>query len=363
MNISKENQQLTTTYRVIDANGNRAAEGLRVVEDYLRFSCQDTFLSKICKVLRHDLSQIMREFPLDKLLRSRSTLTDVGTTLGTDTEYERCTVLEIALANLHRAMEAMRTLEEYSKHVSSSIPHAFEALRYRLYTLEKSLVAAADARHLFQDATIYVLADLTYGSDDGFAKRIDQLVHADVDVIQLRDKQATDRELITAARRLRGCTRGTPTKMIVNDRPDIAALVGADGVHVGQQEMTIADARCIVGTELAIGVSTHSIEQARTAVLEGADYLGVGPVFSSKTKSFGTLAGLGLVREIAEDITLPSFAIGGIDLHNVAEVLAQGIRRVAVGASVWHADQPMQVVRQLREAIDHPSHLQLPPIA
>ena len=139
------------------------------------------------------------------------------------------------------------------------------------------------------------------------------LVEAGVGMIQLRDKQLDDRELVDRARLLAAARRaGTAERCaIINDRADIAAAVDADGVHVGQEDLTVKDARAIVGTRMLIGVSTHNIEQARAAVLDGANYLGAGPTFASQTKSFDDFAGLDYLREVASEIRLPTFAIGG----------------------------------------------------
>jgi thiamine-phosphate pyrophosphorylase len=135
--------------------------------------------------------------------------------------------------------------------------------------------------------------------------------------------------------------------IIVNDRPDVAAIVGADGVHLGQDDVSVKDARSVLGPRKLVGVSTHSIEQARAAVLAGANYIGVGPTFPSRTKEFTSFPGLGLLRQVAAEIRLPTFAIGGIDQVNVAEVLATGIRRIAVSSAVTAAKSPCDAASKL----------------
>jgi thiamine-phosphate pyrophosphorylase len=142
------------------------------------------------------------------------------------------------------------------------------------------------------------------------------------------------------------------TLVVVNDRPDIAVLADADGVHLGQDDLRVKDARAIVGPRRLIGVSTHSIEQARAAVLDGANYLGVGPTFPSRTKSFDAFPGLDFVRQVAAEIRLPAFAIGGIEATNVGEVVAAGLRRVAVGSAVMGDAKPRAAVAALRERLD-----------
>jgi len=137
----------------------------------------------------------------------------------------------------------------------------------------------------------------------------------------------------------------------MNDRPDLALLAEADGVHVGQEELNVAAARRIVGAGRLIGVSTHSLEQARQAATDGADYIGVGPVFPSGTKAFAEFPGLELVRVVARETSLPAFAIGGITFENVGEIVRAGLRRVAVSGAVLNAADPQSAVAALRRRL------------
>ncbi len=152
---------------------------------------------------------------------------------------------------------------------------------------------------------------------------------------------------------MREITQGTPTLLVVNDRPDIAMLARADGVHVGRDDLTVKDVRAVVGPRMLIGVSAHSIEQARQAVLDGASYIGVGPTFPSNTKTFEQFTGLELLRTVAAEIRLPAFAIGGIGLENLPEVLATGIGRVAVSHAILACADPAAALRRMRQIIDN----------
>jgi thiamine-phosphate pyrophosphorylase len=201
-------------------------------------------------------------------------------------------------------------------------------------------------------ARLYVLTD-GRSSPEELRRLAESLIAAGVHVIQLRDKRLGDRELFERARLLREATAGSGTLLIVNDRPDLARLAQADGVHVGQDELSVKDARTIVGPEAIVGVSTHSIEQARQAVLDGANYIGVGPTFPSGTKQFDTLPGIELLRAVAAEVRLPAFAIGGIDCDNLGEVLAAGIHRVAVSGAIATADDPAAVAREMLKKLDH----------
>jgi thiamine-phosphate pyrophosphorylase len=171
-------------------------------------------------------------------------------------------------------------------------------------------------------------------------------------VIQLREKGLPDREVLARAREVRLLTVAAGARFIMNDRPDLARLAAADGVHLGQDDLAVRDARRIIGTRALVGVSTHDPAQLERAVLDGAGYLGVGPVFPTPTKDFDGLAGLSHVRHAAETVTLPWFAIGGITESNLDEVLEAGATRVAVSAAVTRAASPRRAAATLRARLD-----------
>jgi thiamine-phosphate pyrophosphorylase len=214
----------------------------------------------------------------------------------------------------------------------------------------RKAIQVANTSKLLLDARLYVLVD-GQESSERFAQLVQSLVTAGVDALQLRDKRLSDRELTRRARLMRELTRDTATLFIVNDRPDIAVLSEADGVHVGQDELGVADCRTILGPHQLVGVSTHDLVQARQAAEDGADYLGCGPTFPSPTKAFADYAGLDFLRGVQAETRLPAFAIGGINQANVARVLDTGFRRIAVSAAVTAADDPAAAARMLREAI------------
>jgi thiamine-phosphate pyrophosphorylase len=216
-------------------------------------------------------------------------------------------------------------------------------------------MSVRDTAELLRDAQLYVLLD-GRDSSDSFAQLAQVLVEAGVNVLQLRDKRLPDRDLVERARVLRQLTAGSDTLFIVNDRPDIAVLSDADGVHVGQDELSAADCRTIVGSTRLIGVSTHSLGQARQATLDGADYIGCGPTFPSQTKAFEDFPGLEFLRAVRAEIPIPAFAIGGINGENIADVVEAGFRRVAVSGAVMAATDPAAAVRSLCQIVRGPKH-------
>jgi thiamine-phosphate pyrophosphorylase len=172
-----------------------------------------------------------------------------------------------------------------------------------------------------------------------------------VDIVQLREKDLSDRQLLERARQVRRWTREAGVLFFMNDRPDIARLAEADGVHLGQDDLPVSAARRVLGPDALIGVSTHSLPQLRQAVLDGASYVGVGPAFHSATKDFPELAGLDYVRDALAATSLPAFAIGGINATNVDQVVAAGGRRVAVSQAILHAESPRAVAVELRRRL------------
>jgi thiamine-phosphate pyrophosphorylase len=336
-------------FRILDAAANRAREALRVIEDYVRFVLDDRHLTEVCKQLRHDLTAAVSRMPVESRIAARETQEDVGTGLTAASERRRGDFAGVVRANLARLQESLRSLEEFGKLAEADLGDAFKQIRYRVYTLERAVEITRGSVERLADVRLYVLVDARPTADE-FERLVRGLVEAGVGAIQLRDKRLGDRELLGRARLLRALTRETKTLCVVNDRPDLAALAGADGVHVGQEEISVKDARQIVGPEALVGVSTHSIEQARQAVLDGANYIGVGPTFPSETKPFEQFPGIALLRAVAAEIRLPAFAIGGITAENVSEVLATGFSRIAVSGAVASAGDPGQAAKELLRA-------------
>lgn len=340
----------TDTARVLDAAANRAREALRVLEDYGRFALDDAFLCGQLKQLRHDLAETLAALPLPTLLAARETLRDVGTAVATTREHQRFGLVDVATANLKRLQEALRSLEEFGKLLGPDLGRQLEALRYRAYTVERTMLLTTTAQKRLAGVRLCVLVT---GSAcvAGLDWTIEQAVAGGAGMIQLREKSLDDRALLDRARRVRACTARLGVLFIMNDRPDLARLVGADGVHCGQDDLPVKEARRIVGPDALVGVSTHDLDQVRQAVLDGASYAGVGPTFPSGTKAFAELAGLEFVRRATAETSLPLFVIGGINQETIADAVSAGARRVAVSQAVCQADDPRAAAAALSQAL------------
>ena len=192
-----------------------------------------------------------------------------------------------------------------------------------------------------QDARLYLIT----GARPDLDAFLEAAVRGGVDLVQLREKTLADGALLPVLEEARSTTRRLGVPLVVNDRPDLAVLVGADYVHVGQDDMPAAAARRF---GLPVGLSTHSPAELDRAE---ADYIGVGPVHATPTKEGRPAVGLELVRYAAERARVPWFAIGGIDAGNVADVVAAGATRVAVVRAIGDADDPERAARELREAL------------
>jgi thiamine-phosphate pyrophosphorylase len=337
--------------RAIDAAANRGREGLRVIEDYVRFALDDRFLTEELKVLRHEMTDALSQIPQSYRLAARETLTDVGTDVSLESELVRQDAQSVLSANFARWQEALRSLEEFGKLLDPEMAARFERIRYASYTLHRAIETTRVNLNRLASARLYALID-GQESSEIFDTLVEDLIVGGVDLIQLRDKRLGDRELLERARRLRMLTESTPTQFIMNDRPDLAILARADGVHIGQEELSIKEVRSLVGPKMLIGVSTHTIDQARQAVLESADYIGVGPTFESKTKKFDQFPGPQLLAAVAREIRLPAFAIGGITLENLDTVLETRIGRIAISSALTAQENITAVLVALREKLD-----------
>jgi thiamine-phosphate pyrophosphorylase len=173
-----------------------------------------------------------------------------------------------------------------------------------------------------------------------------------VDIVQLREKLLPDDELLAVAHASSALTRQLGTLLIVNDRPWVAEKAGADGVHVGQDDMPVAQVREVVGPEMLVGLSTHSPEQIDAVDANLVDYIGVGPIHETPTKPGRPAVGLELIRYAAANATVPFFAIGGLDAGNLAEALDAGAGRVCVLRAIAAAEDPERAARELRSALD-----------
>jgi len=339
-------------YRIIDANFNRAREAIRIIEEFCRFALNSSSLTERAKQLRHELSAAIDKLDSSKLISSRDTLGDVGIGKTVDNQLQRNNLHSCFTAGCKRLTEALRALAETIQTINPSVAKTIENLRYASYTLEKDIVLFFDTTEKFKRVKLYVI--ISTGLPADVFSLAGRCVAGGADCIQLRAKGIEDDQLFAlAAEFVQLCKNGGVVSMI-NDRVDIAVAAGADGVHVGQNDLPLEQVRKLQLSPLIMGKSTHSVEQLRAAIGQQSTYVSLGPVFATGTKPGAKPVGLEYVREATDILAntgIGHVAIGGITPDNVGEVLRAGAKSIAVCSAVTEAKDPAAVCRTLKKEI------------
>ncbi len=355
-------------YRILDANFNRAREALRVMEEYARFALNCGPLSGRAKQLRHGLSTAIGALDAASLLASRDTLGDVGVGQKVPGQLERTTLKDGFTAAAKRLSEALRALAETIQSADAKTAATIEHLRYDAYTLEKDIVLFAEPAEKFKRVRLYVI--ITSNLPAEVLSLASRCAAGGADCIQLRAKDIPDDRLFALAVEFVDICREMGSLSIINDRVDIAAAAGADGVHLGQHDLPIEQVRRLQLTPLIVGKSTHSLKELETVVSDMNDggagsqptrgpgalpsYVSLGPVFATPTKPKIDIAGLDYVRQGLDTLSgtgVGHAVIGGITRDNVEQVLDAGARCIAVCAAVTGAPDPAEACRRLKARI------------
>ncbi len=329
-------------YRIIDVNVNRAAEGLRVMEEVVRFVLDNKKYTLQLKGFRARLRHA-----IINLLKDRQSSIDVGRKLYTEKESKRATIQDIFAANAKRVQEALRVLEEFSKLIDPKLGKTFKEIRFKIYDLEREIYFDL-VRRLKLDFDLYVVTDPM----NDHLKVVRGVVSGGGKVVQLRDKKASKSKLLKLAKQIRKLTAKAGVIFIMNDYFDIANKVNADGIHLGQEDlktMNLKNVRRKLGDDKVIGVSTHSFAQAVKAQQQGADYISLGPIFATPSKLHMKPLGLDLLRKVAKRVKIPIVAIGGINQSNISRIKKAGVGRAAVIRAVVKAKNTNRAVQQLRK--------------
>ncbi len=337
--------------RIIDANLNRAREALRVMEEYARLGLGDAGLSTAIKETRHALVHAIPTRLGDQLIPARDITGDVGCEVSVPAEYERSDSRCVALTAGKRLGEALRAIEEYGKTVDSAFAARVEKIRYRAYEIERRLGLTVRAQDRFGCVRLYVILTESLCSGEWFATA-EAALQGGADCLQLREKTLSDRVLLERAKRLAGLCHERDALFIVNDRPDVAAISGADGVHLGQDDIPIVDARRMLPPSCMVGISTHTPAQAAAAAATAPDYIAVGPMFATATKPQTQIAGPQALAAARAHTSLPLVSIGGIDVSNVHDVLSSAACTVGVCRAVIAQPDVVDAASRLRALVD-----------
>ncbi len=324
--------------RVLDANANRCAEGLRVVEEIARFSMQDASLTAGLKEVRHQARRGV-EALAQGALRHRDSAGDVARGSATASELSRSSLAAVARANFARAEEALRVLEEFGKLIDEDGSRLFKSLRFTLYAIERGFFAeAAGAARMPRSPFLYAILDRSVVDRGSVAAVAGALVSAGVGMIQYRAKRTGVEERRRDVVAILEKARSASIPVIVNDDVELAAETGADGVHVGAEDVPPGEARSIVGPGRIVGVSVTTLDELARVPPDAVDYVGIGPVYPSPTKPEARVLGVEFVRSVRSRTPLPLVAVGGIRAENALEVIDAGANGIAAVSALLAGD-------------------------
>ncbi|NLK62026.1 MAG: thiamine phosphate synthase [Fusobacteria bacterium] len=322
--------------RILDANVNRAAEGIRVIEDVCRFYFEDEDKTKKLREIRHKLRKTFKNID-DDFVNSRDSEHDIGKDISQNTTLDKKTDLkQLITANFKRVEEAVRTMEEslkiIEKYEKSKI---MENIRYEAYYLEKEILKLITIK---LPKGIYGITAEKYSNGRKNIDVVREMIESGVKIIQYREKYKSMKEKYEECLEIREITRKNSVIFIVNDHIDIAMMVDADGVHIGQDDVPIKEVRKLVGNKI-IGLSTHSKEQYQKALEDGADYIGVGPIYKTYTKDdVCDPVGLEYLEYAVKENKIPFVAIGGIKENNIYDVINIGAETICLVTEIVGAE-------------------------
>lgn len=336
--------------RLLDASANRASEGLRTLEDALRFALDRGDLVERAKAIRHGVRTALERLPAGRAIAHRDAAGDAGREATGGRDGDRDGVRGVALAAMRRAIEALRSLEEFGKLVDADLSADAARLRYAAYDLERDAVLALGSPRRFQPTLCLLLTESLCARP--WRETLVAALEGGVDLVQVREKDLPARALLARAREVIALARPRGVPVVVNDRADIAVAAGADGVHLGTDDLPLMEARRLAGTGLLLGASTHDLGEASAAIEAGADLCGVGAMFATALKPERVPGGATYLRAYLERfLRTPHLAIGGVTPANVGELAAAGARGVAVSAAICAARDPGAVAAALCEPL------------
>ena len=328
--------------QLIDANLDRAREGLRVMEDWCRFGLKRNDFSIKIKDLRQQLG--LHHHSIYR--KARLTSEDPAMGVSHPAQKKRSTPEDIFIANSSRVQEALRVIEEFTRITDPNLSEVASNLRYETYEIEIKVLNAKegiDKRKILQDCSICLVTT----NKEGLKEIVSNALEAGVKIVQYREKFLNDNEKLNQAKDLAYLCKKYNSLFIVNDRIDIALAVDADGIHLGQTDLPTKTARELLGYEKIIGRSTQCLEDIRNAEEEGCDYIGIGPIFPSKTKKKLNPIGIDNLRKGLDKTLLPAFAIGGINSSNLDKLSQIDNLRIAVSDAIINSTDPLSKTEEL----------------
>ncbi|MBF0412328.1 MAG: thiamine phosphate synthase [Desulfamplus sp.] len=369
--------------RIVDANLNRVAEGIRVIEDFFRFNFDSennfdvkTFdnrenhiklveppkLVESLRELRHKVRKSACGI-MPELLTTRDVDGDIGFNISQNSRLDKREegTLDIITANFKRIQEGIRSIEESLKSMNYyAAAKQYESLRYTSYNLEQECFRFMEEqtkkeqqKSKFPVTDIYCLTDHALSCGRSNIEVVNEMIRSGIKIIQYREKERAAFEKYRECVQIREMTKAAGVTFIVNDDVALAMMVGADGVHIGQSDYPVEGVRKLVGQDFIIGLSTHAPEEAVKAQNAGVDYIGVGPIYSTKTKKdVCSPVGHAYLEYVVKNISIPFVAIGGIKESNLHEITSRGARCVAMVSEITGAADIGAKIESIRQKIN-----------
>ena len=334
--------------QIIDANLDRAREGLRVLEDWARFGLGEEKIVERIKNFR----QILGKNHLEVYKKSRNYIEDQCKGLTHEEQIKRKTSDQIISSNAGRVQEALRVIEEFSRLHNHQLSQIASKIRYEIYTLEIDLLNLSKrnkSEKILKENDLYVITD----KKDNLLVIIENILIAGVKIIQHRFKNGADKDHLEEAIKIKSLCERYNSLFIINDRVDIALASNADGVHLGQDDLDLKTARKLLGYSKIIGISTNNEIDITKALADGCDYIGIGPIFKTSTKKNKKPLGIKKIKTLTKDLNIPWFAIGGVTTKNISNLKSNGIKKVALVSQLMNSEDPKEDAIMILKELSH----------
>jgi thiamine-phosphate pyrophosphorylase len=348
-----QNTNLTNTedlrvYQIIDANLDRAREGLRVLEDWARFGLgENDFVTKI-----KNFRQILGKNHLEVYKQSRNYIEDKCKGLTHQEQNKRKTPAQIICSNSGRVQEALRVIEEFSRLHNHKLSKIASEIRYEIYSLEIDLLRLSnrkEAEEILKENDLYVITD----QKENLLEIIENILISGVKIIQHRFKKGTDKDNLEEAIQIKNLCKKYNSLFIINDRVDIALASDADGIHLGQDDLDLKTARKILGYSKIIGISANNKVDISNAIKDGCNYIGIGPIFETATKKDKKPLGIERIKILTKDLNIPWFAIGGVTKKNISYLKTNGFKKVALVSQLMNSEDPKEDAIIILKELSH----------
>ncbi len=348
LNSKNTNTEDLRIYQIIDANLDRAREGLRVLEDWARFGLgKEKYVEKI-----KNFRQILGKNHLEIYKQSRNHIEDKCKGLTHQEQINRKKPEQIISSNSGRVQEALRVIEEFSRRYNYELSKIASEIRYEIYTLEVDLLSlnkCKKSEEILKENDLYVITD----HKENLLKIIEEILIAGVRIIQHRFKTGTDKDHLQEAIQIKNLCERYNSLFIINDRVDIALASNADGIHLGQDDLDLKTARKLLGYSKIIGISANNENDISNAIKHGCNYIGIGPVFETATKKNKKPIGIEKIKNLTKDLNIPWFAIGGINSSNVSYLKKNGLKKVALVSQLMNSEDPKEDAIMILNELSH----------